>query len=396
MFDTLEKAPDDPILGLNEAFAKDTKPNKINLGVGVYKDGEGKTPILQSVKEAERRLVEKETTKSYLPIAGPKNFAAKVQGLLFGDFHEIMMLDRSASAQTPGGTGALRVAGEFIKQIKPDASIWMSDPTWANHSNVFKAAALKIETYPYYDRETKELNFDGMIKKLEKAPEGDVVLLHACCHNPSGIDLSVEQWNAVAKLAKEKKFMPLFDFAYQGFGEGIEEDAQGLRTVASAVNELIVCNSFSKNFGLYNERVGGITIVGNSTGAAETALSHAKQRIRANYSNPPFHGGAIVTTILEDKELTSIWKDEVSMMRIRINSMRRLFVETLKNKGAKQDFSFITKQHGMFSFSGLNKDQVKELREKHGVYIVDSGRISVAGMLESNMDALCDAIVAVL
>jgi len=396
MFDTLEKAPDDPILGLNEAFNKEQNPKKINLGVGVYKDADGKTPVMAAVKEAERRLLEKETTKSYLPISGTKNYAAKVQGLLFGEMSEIMMLDRAVSAQTPGGTGALRVAGEFLRAINMKATVWVSDPTWENHHNIFRAAVLKVESYPYYNREKKTLDFEGMMKALDKAEEGDAVLLHACCHNPSGMDLDAEQWKAVAKLAKEKKFLPLFDFAYQGLGDGLEEDAKGLRTVASSVNELIVCNSFSKNFGLYNERVGAITIVGNSTGAAEIALGHAKQRIRANYSNPPSHGGAVVSTILEDKELRKQWQEELTAMRTRINEMRKLFVDTLKKKGAKRDFSFITQQKGMFSFSGLSKEQVHKLRDKHGLYMVDSGRMNVAGMTESNMDAICEAIVGVL
>lgn len=396
MFERLAPAPPDPILGLTDTFKKDPRPEKINLGVGVYKDENDQTPILDSVKRAELRLLEQETSKNYLPIPGDAAYGARVQELLFGAGHTVAQEGRAATAHTPGGTGALRVAADFLRQQCPSTSVWVSEPTWVNHHAIFKAAGLPVKTYPYYDYAAKALDFAGMLAALEAAQPGDTLLLHGCCHNPSGMDPDPAQWAALAAFARERGLLPLFDFAYQGFGDGIDEDAAGLRQFCAPGAELLVCSSFSKNFGLYKERVGALTLVAADAAAADAAFSNVKVSIRANYSNPPAHGGAVVAIILGDPELRALWEGEVAAMRQRIQAMRTRFVETLQAKGVTQDFSFIAGQKGMFSFSGLTKEQVEELRAKHALYIVGSGRINVAGMTTKNMDALCTAIASVL
>ncbi|MFM7071779.1 MAG: amino acid aminotransferase [Planctomycetota bacterium] len=397
MFESLSMAPPDPILGLNEAFRKDTNPRKINLSVGVYKDSQGSTPILASVKEAEQRLLASETNKSYLPIEGAANYGKYVRELLFGAGHEILASGRATTAQTPGGTGALRVAADLIKRKLPVGKVWFSKPTWDNHLNVFSSAGLAVDTYTYIDAAGQGLDFDGLTAALEAIPRGDAVCLHACCHNPTGIDPTPEQWQQIADIVHDRGLLPIVDFAYQGFGVGIDEDAVGLRELARPGKELIVCSSFSKNFGLYNERVGALTLVAPTAAAADAALSHAKVCIRVNYSNPPCHGAAIIATVLGDMALRAQWESEVAEMRQRISGMRRLFVDTMKRKAPTRDFSFINRQRGMFSFSGLTPMQVDELRTKHGIYVVvNGGRINVAGMTEGNMEQLCDAITAVL
>ncbi|NLF31990.1 MAG: aspartate/tyrosine/aromatic aminotransferase, partial [Planctomycetes bacterium] len=314
----------------------------------------------------------------------------------FGPGHAVLEAGRAATAQTPGGTGALRVAGDLIRRTGPDATVWLSNPTWANHAGVFEASGLKTASYPYYDKASKGLDFGAMTAALATVPAGDVVLLHACCHNPSGMDPTPRQWAALAEVAVKAGWTPLFDFAYQGFGDGLDEDAVGVRAFADAGLSLLVASSFSKNFGLYNERVGALTLVARSADDARAAMSHAKKCIRANYSNPPAHGGKIVVTILGDPKLRAMWEAEVTAMRNRINGMRRLFVQTLADVGVKRDFSFITGQKGMFSFSGLTVEQVHKLRSDWAIYIVDSGRINVAGMTTANMPRLCEAIKAVL
>ena len=396
MFERLEMAPPDAILGLTEAFKQDTNPNKINLGVGVYKDTQNKTPVLNSVKKAEERILTAEDTKSYMPIPGDPEYGALVRQMLFGEGHEIISSNRARTAHTPGGTGALRVAGDLLKQQFPGAALWLSAPTWANHAGIFGAAGVETKQYPYYDADNKCLNFDAMLQALRTVPEGDVVLLHGCCHNPSGMDPDAEQWAAIAALAREQKWLPLLDFAYQGFADGLEEDATGLRAFCQPGCELMICSSFSKNFGLYRERTGALTLVGADADSVEKAFSHLKKRIRTNYSNPPAHGGLIVSTVLGDPELRAMWESELAEMRGRINGMRELFVDTMKKKAPGADFSFITRQKGMFSFSGLTKDQVGALRERHGIYIVGSGRINVAGITPDNVEMLCDAIAGVL
>ncbi|WP_432525353.1 amino acid aminotransferase [Serratia sp. BFP-2025] len=396
MFEKITAAPADPILGLTDIFRADARPNKINLGIGVYKDETGKTPVLTSVKKAEQYLLENETTKNYLGIEGIPAFASCTQELLFGKESPIVADRRARTAQTPGGTGGLRVAADFIANQTSAKRIWISNPSWPNHKNVFSAVGLEVLEYAYYDAANHALDFDGLLNSLKQAQAGDVVLFHGCCHNPTGIDPTAEQWAQLAELSVVNGWLPLFDFAYQGFANGLEEDAQGLRIFAAKHKELIVASSYSKNFGLYNERVGACTIVATDAETADRAFSQVKAAIRANYSNPPSHGAAVVATILGNDALRAMWEQELTDMRQRIHRMRQLFVNTLQEKGAQQDFSFIIQQNGMFSFSGLTKEQVLRLREEFGVYAVNSGRVNVAGMTPDNMAPLCEAIVAVL
>ncbi|WP_116473324.1 amino acid aminotransferase [Zobellella maritima] len=396
MFEKVTAAPADPILGLTDAFRKDPRTDKINLGVGIYKDEAGQTPVLRCVKKAEARLVQEQTTKSYLSIEGTEAYGRVVQKLLFGADSAVVAAARARTAQAPGGTGALRIAGEFIARQLETNTIWISNPTWANHRAVFTAAGLEVKEYGYYNAATKDLDFDAMLADLSQAKAGDVVLLHGCCHNPTGIDPTAEQWQQLARLSAEKGWLPLFDFAYQGFAKGIEEDAYGLRVFAEHNSELLIASSFSKNFGLYNERVGAFTLVATDADAAESSFSQVKSIIRANYSNPPSHGAAVVSLVAEDEELYQDWLVELAEMRDRIQEMRTLFVEKLSALGVDQDFSFIARQNGMFSFSGLSKEQVARLKDEFGIYIVGSGRISVAGITKANIDALCEGIAAVI
>ncbi|MGF1694569.1 aspartate/tyrosine/aromatic aminotransferase [Vibrio lamellibrachiae] len=396
MFQKVVAAPADPILGLTEEFKKDSRAEKINLGVGIYKNEGGETPVLATVKKAEAALLESEKTKSYLTIEGTAEYGLAVQKLLFGADSEIVTQKLAKTAQAPGGTGALRVAGEFIKRQLGDVKIWISNPTWANHNGVFAAAGIETAQYGYYNAESKDKDFTAMIADLGKASEGDVVLLHGCCHNPTGIDPTAEEWETLAKLVADKGLLPMFDFAYQGFAKGVEEDAAGLRAFAKYNKSILVASSFSKNFGLYSERVGAFTLVAQSEEIATTAFSQVKAIIRSIYSNPPAHGSAVVTHILNDAALRAEWEGEVAEMRDRIQEMRELFVATLKSEGVDADFSFIQRQNGMFSFSGLSKEQVTRLKDEFAIYIVGSGRISVAGMTKSNMGPLCKGIAAVL
>jgi aspartate/tyrosine/aromatic aminotransferase len=396
MFETLDTAPPDAILGLTEAFQQDPNPQKINLTVGVYKDAQGTTPVLECVKEAERRLLESESSKGYLAIDGMPQYDQLVRELLFGPEHEIIASQRAATAQTPGGTSALRVAADLLSSKFPGTRIWVSNPTWANHPNVFKAAGLELQPYGYIDEAGTGLDFDAMLTSLKQIPRGDVLLLHACCHNPTGIDPTPEQWQTISEVVGERELLPLVDFAYHGFGHGLAEDAAGLLELTHPGREMLVCSSFSKNFGLYGERVGALTIVAGAPDAARAALSHAKKCIRSNYSNPPRHGAAIVATILSDPELRGQWEKELAAMRDRINGLRHSFAETMSSKAPGSDFSFITRQCGMFSYSGLNRMQVDRLRSEYSIYVVGDGRMNVAGMSESSMDRLCTAVAAVL
>ena len=396
LYSDFQPAPPDSILGLSAAFAKDPRPGKINLGVGVYKDATGKTPILDCVKRAEERLWQTENSKTYLPIDGDARYGAAVRELLFGKQHSILRDNRAQTAQSPGGTGALRLAADFIARNLPGRTIWVSDPTWANHPAIFSAAGLALHRYPYYNAETHQLDREAFFAGLETIPEGDVVVLHACCHNPTGVDLTKEDWHRVVEILQKRNLLPLLDFAYQGFGDGLAEDAVGLHELTKKIPELFIASSFSKNFGLYGERVGALTIVAESEKSAELAMGHLRLRIRTNYSNPPLHGAAIVRTTLADAELRSEWETELTAMRERIASMRQLFVDTLRDRGVRRDFSFLTQQKGMFSYSGLNEKQVNLLREQYAIFIVGDGRINVAGMSESNMDYLCEAISSVL
>jgi aspartate/tyrosine/aromatic aminotransferase len=396
MFESIATAPPDPILGLTEAFNQDTRPEKINLSVGVYKDKSGKTPVLACVKEAEKRLLESEQSKGYKPIDGDPEYGRLVRELLFGGESDLVAGGRARTTHAPGGTGALRVVGDFLAKLSPSATLWLSDPTWANHGKIFESAGVKQATYSYFDSASNSLDFGGMLNGLSKVARGDVVLLHACCHNPTGVDPNPEQWTKIAEVLRERGAVPLLDFAYQGFASGLEQDAAGVRLLAERLEELFICSSFSKNFGLYNERTGALTIIAKTKQAADATQSQIKICVRTNYSNPPAHGGAIVRTILSDADLRGQWENELAEMRERIASMRQLFVSGLKAKGAPGDFSFITQQNGMFSFSGLNKRQVQRLRDEYAIYVVGSGRINVAGMTEANMDRLTQAVVDVL
>lgn len=396
MFQQVQTAPPDSILGLNEAFRNDPNPEKINLSVGVYKDENGITPVLKCVKQAEKRLLETENSKSYLPIDGRPGYTKSVRELLFGADHEVLTAKRAVTVQTPGGTGALRVAGDFLADSFPGRTLWHSQPTWPNHPNIFTAAGIPLKTYPYFDKATNGLAFAGMMEALKQAPKGDIVLLHGCCHNPTGIDPTPQQWKEIGDLIQENELLPLLDFAYQGFGDGLSEDAAGLREIARPGQEMLICSSFSKNFGLYNERVGAMTAVAGHEAEAVAVLSQLKKVIRSNYSNPPTHGAAVVETVLGDAELNAMWEEELAHMRDRINGIRKLFVDKISACGIDQDFSFIQKQKGMFSFSGLNQMQVDQLRNEMSIYIVGSGRINVAGISETNVDRLCEGIKKVL
>jgi aspartate aminotransferase/aromatic-amino-acid transaminase len=392
MWKNIEAAPADAILGLTEAFKKDSNPKKVNLGVGVFKDDQGTTPILNCIKSAEKQLVESETTKGYLPIPGSPAYGANVQKLLFGADNEVIAGKRAATMHTPGGTGALRVGADLLKKFNPDAKIWVSTPTWANHKGIFTAAKFEIADYPYYNPETKGVNFDEMIAALENVPAGDIVLLHVCCHNPTGVDLIGDQWDKVVEIAKAKGWTPFLDFAYQGFGDGIEEDRAAVEKFAAAGIDFLIASSFSKNFGLYNERTGALTIVTPSAGETAVALSHAKLTVRVNYSNPPAHGGMAASVVLDDADLYDQWVGEVADMRVRIKDLRAALVDGLAVRGVEQDFSFIKQQRGMFSFSGLSDEIVEWLKDNKSIYIVKGGRINVAGLTSANIDYVCDSI----
>lgn len=396
MFEQIKAAPRDPILGLTESFREDPNPKKINLSVGVYQDNTGKTPILESVRRAGQFVLERQKSMSYLPIDGSRSYSAAVQRLMFGEGHEVESSGRAATSHTPGGTGALRVAADFIHQQLPNATVWLTQPTWPNHPQIFAAAGVPTKSFPYFDAKTNSLAFEETLAAIQKMPAGDVIMLHGCCHNPTGIDPAGEQWTRLADLIYGRGLLPLLDFAYQGFADGIQEDATGLRAFARPGAELIVCSSFSKNFGLYCERVGALTIVAKDKAGADTVQSQVKACIRANYSNPPAHGAELVTTVLNDAELRKLWGQEVGQMRDRINGMRGLLVKTLKAKGVPGDYSFITRQRGMFSFSGLTPPQVEALKQKYAIYVVGSGRINVAGITEQNVGPLCEAIAEVV
>ncbi len=396
MWRNIETAPADSILGLTDAFRKDTNPQKVNLGVGVYKDEQGMTPILKCVKAAEKILVESEGTKSYLPISGDPLYAAEVQKLLFGEKGEVVSSGRAVTAHAPGGTGALRVGGDLLKKFNPDAKLWISAPTWANHKGVFKTAGFELAEYAYYSPARKAVDFDAMVASLENVPAGDIVLLHACCHNPSGVDLTGAHWNRVASIGKDKGWIPFLDFAYQGFGESVEEDRCGVEAFAAMGVDFFIASSFSKNFGLYNERTGALTIVSPTAEESAVAMSYLKATIRVIYSNPPAHGGLVVAKILSSPDLHKQWLEELAGMRDRIKAMRIALVEGLVKRGVEGDFSYIAEQRGMFSFSGLSDEIVAWLRANKSIYVVGGGRINLAGLTQSNIDYVCDAIAEAL
>lgn len=396
MFNSLIAMPADPILGLLTQYREDTHPLKVDLGVGVYKDPTGVTPILSCVKKAEKYRLDTETTKVYIGPTGSPQFNSLMTELAFGAGHSAIIANRIRTVSTPGGTGALRVAADFIKRCNPNAVLWVSDPTWANHIGLFEAAGITVKTYPYYDYDSKSLKFDEMLAALSQISPDDVVLLHACCHNPSGMDLTTEQWDKVVALTKNQGFTPLIDMAYQGFGDGVDIDAYGVRQMAAAVDNMILCSSCSKNFGLYRERIGSCSVIAKDAHSANVAQSVLLYVVRCLYSMPPAHGAAIVETILGSAELTQEWLDELKIMRDRINGNRAILVDKLKANGVDRDFSFITRQKGMFSFLGVNPEQVARLQKEFSIYMVGSSRISIAGISEDNVDYLAQSIAKVL
>lgn len=395
-YDSVRLAPADPILSLTEAFKADPNPDKINLSVGVFVDDSGRTPVLDTVRQAETRLLAASKSKSYLPITGSPEYAGLTQQLCFGPQLATDLQPRLVSLQSPGGTGALRVAADFIAKNLPANTVWLSNPTWANHHGIFQAAGLETKSYAYFDSHQLALDYASFIDAISGIPADDIVVLHGCCHNPTGADLTRQQWEEVAKIAAEKGWIPLIDFAYQGFGEDIDEDAAAARIFAQAGLPVLVAQSFSKNLGLYQDRVGALHVVTDDPKVTPKVASQLKVSVRVNYSNPPAHGGAIVTTILGDPELSTQWRGEVAAMRQRIASVRSQFVDALKAAGVSRDFSFLTRQKGMFSFTGLSKEQAVELRETRSIYIVDSGRINVAGITSANLDRLVSALKSLI
>ncbi len=395
MFESLEALNPDPILGLMAAYREDEHPQKIDLGVGVYRDESGETPIMASVREAEQRRFDGETTKAYIGPPGTPGFNDLARALMFGRDHGALRDRRVAGVQTPGGCGALRVGAELIKRARPATTVWVSDPTWANHVPLLGNAGLAIREYTYYSRASHGLDADGMLNALAEVPAGDIVLLHGCCHNPSGVDLAVPHWEAIADLANERGFTPFIDLAYQGLGDGLEEDAAGVHILAERCPELIVASSYSKNFGLYRERVGALQIVSPDTAQTAIVQSQLASVVRGIYSMPPAHGAAIVEIILGDEALNAAWVEELTAMRNRINGLRVLLADRL-GAATGQDFGFIREQRGMFSFLGISPQQVERLRREFSVYMVDSSRINVAGVNGTNIDYFVDAMGRVL
>jgi len=396
LFAAIEMAPRDPILGITEAYNADQNPKKVNLGVGVYYDDKGKVPLLECVRKAEAILMEKLAPRSYLPIEGLAAYDKAVQELVFGADSAILKEKRAITAQALGGTGGLKLGADFLKRFSPQSQVWISDPSWENHRALFEAAGFTVNNYPYYDAATRGVNFDGMLNALKSMPAGAVVVLHACCHNPTGADLTDAQWQDVIKVVTDRGLIPFLDMAYQGFGDGIDADGKVVRQFADAGGRIFVSNSFSKSFSLYGERVGALSIVAASAEEAARVLSQLKRVIRTNYSNPPTHGGQVVATALATPELRALWEEELAGMRVRIKEMRQALVEKLKAKAPKHDFDFVIKQRGMFSYSGLTKAQVDRLRNEYSIYAVDTGRICVAALNSGNIDYVADAIANVL
>ena len=396
LFTAVEMAPRDPILGLNEQFGADTNPAKVNLGVGVYYDDNGKLPLLECVQAAEKQMMESPKARGYLPIDGIAAYDSAVKGLVFGVDSEPVTSGRVATVQCIGGTGGLKVGADFLKRLNPNAKVLISDPSWENHRALFTNAGFVVESYPYYDAATRGIDFTGMLAALNAAPAGTVVVLHACCHNPTGYDITAAQWDEVVAAVKANKLVAFLDMAYQGFGYGLEEDGAAVGKFVAAGLDFFVSTSFSKSFSLYGERVGGLSVVCESKEEAGRVLSQLKIVIRTNYSNPPIHGGTVVATVLNTPELRALWEKELGEMRVRIKAMRQKLVDGLKAAGVKEDMSFITQQIGMFSYSGLSKDQMVRLRNEFGVYGTDTGRMCVAALNSKNIDYVCASIAKVI
>ena len=396
LFTAVEMAPRDPILGLNDQFAADSNPNKVNLGVGVYFDDNGKLPLLQCVQAAEKAMMDKPTPRGYLPIDGIAAYDNGVKALVFGAESDVVKSGRVSTVQAIGGTGGLKIGADFLKKINPNAKVLISDPSWENHRAIFQNAGFEVGTYKYYDAANRAINFEGMIADLSAAAPGTVVVLHACCHNPTGYDITAAQWDQVIEVVKAKGLVAFLDMAYQGFGHGIAEDGAVIGKFVAAGLNIFVSTSFSKSFSLYGERVGALSVVANDKEEAARVLSQLKIVIRTNYSNPPTHGGAVVAAVLNSPELRAQWEAELGEMRVRIKAMRQKLVDGLKAAGVTQDMSFITTQIGMFSYSGLSKDQMVRLRSEFGVYGTDTGRMCVAALNSKNIDYVCKAIAAVI
>ncbi len=396
LFSAVTLAPRDPILGLNEAFNADARTTKVNLGVGVYFDDKGKIPLLGSIKTAEKTRVEAALPRGYLPIDGIVAYKSAVQHLLFGEKSPLLAANRALTVQALGGTGALKVGADYLQQLLPNSAVYISDPSWENHRAIFESAGFQVNSYAYYDEKTKGVNFAGMKNALNALPEHAIVVLHACCHNPTGADLSAKEWQEVVQIAKAKKLVAFLDIAYQGFADGLTEDAIAVQLFAESGLPFLVASSFSKSFSLYGERVGALTIVTDSADETARVLSQVKRVIRSNYSNPPTHGGALVAAVLASPELRKQWEDELGQMRVRIREMRKLMVEKLKAKIPNKDFSFILAQRGMFSYTGLSASQVERLQSEFGVYAVSTGRICMAALNTQNIDYVVESIAAVL
>ena len=388
-------APRDPILGITEAFNADTNPAKINLGVGVYYDDNGKVPLLECVQKAEAKLMEQPTPRTYLPIEGLGAYDKAVQELVFGADSAVIQEKRAVTVQALGGTGALKIGADFLKRFSPDSQVYISDPSWENHRALFESAGFTVNNYTYYDPATHGVNFEGMLASLKAMPEGAVVVLHACCHNPTGAELNADQWGQVIQVVRANNLIPFLDMAYQGFGDGIAEDGAVVRRFTDTAGPLLVSNSFSKSFSLYGERVGALSVVASTAEEAARLLSQLKRVVRTNYSNPPTHGGKVVATVLSTPELRQLWEDELAGMRVRIKQMRDELVKKLAEKAPGSDFEFVREQVGMFSYSGLTKEQVEKLRAE-SIYAVDTGRICVAALNSKNIDRVVDAIAKVL
>ncbi|MEN9295339.1 MAG: hypothetical protein RIS03_1033 [Pseudomonadota bacterium] len=396
LFANVELAPRDPILGLNEAFNADTRATKVNLGVGVYFTDEGKIPLLRAVAAAEKSMMEKPSPRGYLAIEGIAAYNQGVQNLLFGKDSEIIQAGRVVTAQAVGGTGALKIGADFIKRLEANAVVAISDPSWENHRALFESAGFKVVNYTYYDPQTRGVNFAGMVASLEALPARSVVVLHACCHNPTGADLTAAQWQEIVALCQKKDLIPFLDMAYQGFADGIDPDGAAVRLFAQSGLSFFVSSSFSKSFSLYGERVGALSIITGNKDESTRVLSQLKRVIRTNYSNPATHGGTVVATVLNNSELRAMWETELGEMRDRIKLMRNTLVKKLAEAGAKRDFEFVNQQRGMFSYSGLNADQVEKLKTDYGIYAVSTGRICVAALNSKNIDAVAKAIAGVL
>lgn len=392
----VEMAPRDPILGVTEAFNADTNPRKVNLGVGIYYNDEGKVPLLECVRRAELQLVQAAQPRAYLPIDGLAAYDKAVQNLVFGAASATIAARRVVTVQALGGTGGLKIGADFLRRLAPSAEVWISDPSWENHRALFENAGFKVNTYRYYDPSTRGLDFDGLVASLSAVRPGDIVVLHACCHNPTGADLSGDQWQTLIDASARTGWIPFLDLAYQGFGDGIDADAFAVRAFADTGMSFFVSNSFSKSFSLYGERVGALSVVAGTADEAARVLSQIKRIVRTNYSNPPSHGGKVVATVLDSPDLRAVWEGELAGMRDRIRSMRRALVDRLKARVPGADYEFVLQQRGMFSYSGLTKAQVERLRTEFSVYAIDTGRICIAALNSHNVDYVADAIGTVI